>query len=40
MTTAELRLLSVFCLKDVTDAVEELGVALLGIRRHGGYEGP
>lgn len=40
MTAAELRLLSIFRGKDVTDAVEELDVALLGVLLHGGYEGP
>lgn len=40
MTAGELRLLRILSLEHVADAVEQLHVALLGVRLNGGDEGP
>jgi hypothetical protein len=40
MATAQLWLLGILCREFVSDAVEELDVALLRILLHGGNEGP
>lgn len=40
MAAAQLRLLRVFGFQLITDAVQELHVALLGVLFQGGYEGP